>query len=144
MYRIKGSPKDSVFYELAKDLGFESAYIRYHVQFPGEVTVWHTDIYSPSHEFLPNYNQDTGDEHVGKDTGIRRIIIALEDWDWGHVFHFGSTSWTHWNVGDVVYWDYGVPHCSANMGYTPRISASITGSVTDKFYQGIEHAKQHR
>lgn len=142
MYRVKQANTDSVLYDLAQTLGLESAYVRYHVQFPGEVTVFHTDIFSPSHEFLPQYAQDDSDQAVGKDTGTRRIIVALEDWDWGHVFQFGCSNWTHWRAGDVVYWEYGVPHCTANMGYVPRISASITGYATSKFNQKLAHAKQ--
>jgi hypothetical protein len=141
MYRIHACPSHSVFYQLAKSLGLDSAYVRYHVQFPGEVTVFHTDIFSPSHEFLPNFGTNKDDLLVGKDNGIRRVIIAMEDWDWGQVFHFGSTGWTQWRSGDIIYWDFGVPHCTANMGYVPRISASITGLATNKFYQKINHAR---
>jgi hypothetical protein len=141
MYRTNECPRHSVFYQLAESLNLESAYVRYHVQFPGEVTVFHTDIFSPSHKFLPNFVTSQDDSTVGKDNGIRRVIIAMEDWEWGQVFHFGSIEWKQWRAGDIIYWDFGVPHCSANMGYVPRISASITGLATEKFYQQVYRAR---
>jgi hypothetical protein len=138
MYRIKVCPQDSVFYQIANNIGLEHSCARYHVQFPGEVTVFHTDIFSPAHEFLPASVCNPSEETIGQDLGIRRVLIALEDWNWGHVMMFGSSPWMQWKSGDLVYWEYGVPHCSANMGYTPRVSVSITGLATDKFYQTIK------
>jgi len=132
MYRVQNCADDSVFNGYAKQIGLESSVARYHVQFPGEVTVWHTDIYSPAHEFL-SHMDDIPDEKVGLDRQIRRILIALEDWDWGHMLIFGKTPWINWDAGDVIYWEYGVPHGSANMGFKPRISVSITGMITDRF-----------
>lgn len=133
-YRVKKCSDTSVFSSLGSIIGLEKSYARYHVQFPGEVTAFHTDIFNPAHEFLPSI---ANDEPVGKDIGIRRVLIALEDWDWGHIMMFGASSWTQWQAGDMAYWPYGTPHCTSNMGYTPRISVSITGLATDKFYNFI-------
>lgn len=137
MYRIKQCDSTSVFYKIADALGLEHAHARYHVQFPGEVTVFHTDIYSPAHEFLPKFCHDIVDEKIGHDIGIRRVIIALEDWEFGQCLMFGADVWKQWQAGDVIYWPYGVPHCGANMGFIPRISASITGLATNKFRESI-------
>jgi len=133
MYRIKNCGPDSFFTHLAKQIGLEQALARYHVQFPGEVTAWHTDIYSPAHEFLSESAEDQSDESIGQDKNIRRILIALEDWRWGQFLQFGMSPWFDWKAGDMIYWKYGVPHGGANMGYVPRISVSITGLITDKF-----------
>jgi hypothetical protein len=142
MYRIKNCVPDSYFSEFAKDIGLKYGLARYHVQFPGEVTAWHTDIFSPAHEFLVGGLDDIPDSEIGQDRNIRRILIALEEWDWGHILSFGKTPWVNWNAGDVIYWDYGVPHGGANMGYKPRISVSITGQITDKFLEICNHARQ--
>lgn len=141
MYRIKNCGPNSYFTKFAKEIGLKCGLARYHVQFPGEVTAWHTDIFSPAHEFLVNERNDIPDQEIGLDQNIRRILIALEEWDWGHILSFGKTPWINWNAGDVVYWDYGVPHGSANMGYRPRISVSITGEITDKFLEICNHAR---
>lgn len=142
MYRINNCDANSYFYQLANCLGLERSLARYHVQFPGEVTVWHTDIFSPAHEFLAELVGDIPDEKIGQDNNIGRVLIALEDWDWGHMMVFGKTPWINWNAGDVIYWNYGVPHGSANMGFKPRISVSITGIITDKFRKAIADARQ--
>jgi hypothetical protein len=133
MYRIKNCGADSVFSALAQHLGLDHGLARYHVQFPGEVTAWHTDIFSPSHEFLADDADPMDDASVGKDNNIRRVLIALQPWQQGHMMQFGRTFWFDWRAGDVISWDYGVPHGSANMGYQPRISVSITGKITDRF-----------
>ena len=103
MYRIKQCDSSSVFYQLADDVGLEYACARYHVQFPGEVTIFHTDIFSPAHEFLPDAVKNTPEEKIGRDNGVRRILIALEDWNWGQILMFGSQSWVQWKAGDIVY-----------------------------------------
>lgn len=134
MYRVQNCAADSVFNDYAKQIGLQDSVSRYHVQFPGEVTVWHTDIYSPAHEFLAHAD-DISDEQIGQDRQIRRILIALQTWDWGHLLIFGKTPWVNWDAGDVIYWQYGVPHGSANMGFTPRISVSITGLAGTRFLE---------
>jgi hypothetical protein len=139
MYRIKQCSSSSVFYNLAEAIGLEYAVSRYHVQFPGEVTVLHTDIFSPAHEFLPDFVKNTPDEQIGKDNNIRRVLIAMEDWNWGQILMFGADPWLQWKSGDIAYWKYGVPHCAANMGYSPRIMASITGLATDKFFKLFDY-----
>lgn len=135
MYRIHNCSPDSVFLKFAEHLGLEHSLARYHVQFPGEVTAWHTDIFSPSHEFLADDTDHMDEASVGKDKNIRRVLIALQSWQPGHMMQFGKTFWIDWYPGDVISWEYGVPHGSANMGYQPRISVSITGKVTDKFVE---------
>lgn len=140
MYRVKNCGLSSYFTHLAEQLGLAQGLARFHLQFPGEVTPWHTDIFSPAHEFLVDGN-DTRDQDVGLDRKIRRILIALEDWNWGHILVFGKTPWINWNAGDVIFWDYGVPHGAANMSYRPRISVSITGVLTDKFTEICNHAR---
>jgi hypothetical protein len=139
MYRVKNCSESSVFYQLGKTIGLEYATARYHVQFPGETTVFHTDIFSPTHEFLPANLQSVSDKEIGQDKGLRRVLVALEDWEWGQVMMFGAQTWAQWKAGDLIYWNYGVPHCAANMGYHPRISVSITGLATDKFFKWITH-----
>jgi hypothetical protein len=143
MYRINNCGPDSFFTHLSKQLGLDQGLARYHVQFPGEVTAWHTDIFSPAHEFLDESAEDQNDESVGRDKNIRRILIALEDWKWGQFLQFGMTPWLDWKAGDIIYWNYGVAHGGANMGYVPRISVSITGKITDRFMD-ICHNAKHR
>lgn len=141
MYRVKTCNTNSYFTYLANELGLANGFARFHIQFPGEVTAWHTDIFSPAHEFLSDTIDDIPDSDVGLDKNIRRILIALDNWDWGQILVFGKTPWINWNAGDVIFWEYGVPHGAANMGYKPRISVSITGLSTDKFKKICNYAR---
>lgn len=134
MYHVKKVDENSVWEIIGNRFGLDNALTRLHIQFPGDITVWHTDIFSPYHDLLPG-QIELNEETVGQDLGLRRILIALEDWDWGQCFMFGAQTWSQWSAGDVIYWKFGTPHCAANMGFTPRICLSVTGNITEKFKQ---------
>lgn len=137
MYHVNSVDKDSIWYKIAENYPLKSPMVRLHVQFPSDVTMWHTDIFAPYHNLLP-ISANLSPDEIGKDVKIRRILIALDDWDWGQCFMFGSDIWYKWKAGEAIFWNYGVPHCSANMGFTPRISMSITGilnSNIENFYE---------
>lgn len=132
MYHVKKVESGSVWEKIGNQFGLGNPLIRFHIQFPGDVTIWHTDIFAPHHDLLPSDTSMT-EENVGQDLGLRRILIALEDWDWGQCFMFGAQTWSQWQAGDAIFWKFGTPHCAANMGFTPRISISVTGYETDQF-----------
>jgi len=138
MYYVKRVDNESVWEKIGEQFGLKNPLVRLHVQFPGDVTVWHADIFAPYHDLLPE-SAAPSEYTVGQDTNIRRLLIALEDWDWGHCFMFGAQTWSQWKAGDVIYWDFCTPHCAANMGFTPRISISVTGIRTDAFEQLINN-----
>lgn len=137
MYHVKKVEPNSVWETIGNQFGLENPLIRFHVQFPGDVTIWHTDIFAPHHDLLPT-DVELNEQTVGHDLGLRRILIALEDWDWGQCFMFGAQTWSQWRAGDVIFWNFGTPHCAANMGFTPRISISVTGNETSKFKQLVD------
>ena len=132
MYHVKKVEASSVWEQIGQQFGLGNPLVRLHIQFPGDVTIWHTDIFAPHHDLLPPDSELT-EENVGHDLGLRRILIALEDWDWGQCFMFGAQTWSQWRAGDVIFWNFGTPHCAANMGFTPRISLSVTGQETEQF-----------
>ncbi len=139
MYHVRQVEAGSVWEIIGQQFGLENSLIRLHVQFPGDVTAWHTDIFAPYHDLLPA-PAEKNVETVGQDIGLRRIIIALEDWEWGQCFMFGAETWSQWRAGDVVYWNFGVPHCASNMGFAPRICMSVTGVPNQKFLDLINNA----
>jgi hypothetical protein len=136
MYHTSLVKPDSIWKKIGDKFGLQNSLIRLHVQFPGDVTVWHTDIFAPYHDLLPDLSI-VSDEKIGHDCGLRRVLIALEDWSWGQCFMFGAQTWSQWQAGDVIYWPFGTPHCSSNMGYDVRISLSVTGLKTPEFQQYI-------
>lgn len=143
MYRTSNANSSSIFYKVAEKLGLTYALARWHVQFPGELTFWHADIFHPAHEFLPTIAHHISDEKVGHDNNIRRLLIALEDWDWGQVMMFGRSTYVGWKKGDIVYWPYGMPHAVANCGFNPRMSVSITGMQTDLFKENLKKVQNY-
>ena len=70
-------------------------------------------------------------------------MIALEDWQMGHMFAFGNTYWKQWKAGDIVYHSWiDVPHCTANGAHVPRYTIQVTGHTTDRTFELI-HSDDH-
>lgn len=105
-------------------LGFGCAI---HVQYPGQVFPLHIDVF-PS--LKGNQEHHILDEHVD---AAARFTLQLKDWEWGHMWSYGNTYWKQWRAGEVSFHPWkDLPHCTANAGFTPRVSVQITGLVTEK------------
>ena len=76
---------------------------------------------------------------------LRRILISLTPWDYGHVWQFGNTYYQGYDAGECVVYDWcNMPHAAANMGYTPRITLQATGFINDKFIDLMHNgSKEH-
>jgi len=61
---------------------------------------------------------------------LRRRILQITPWHWGHIVQLKNTVISEWTPGDV--WDSApaVWHLVANVGVMPRISVTITGVET--------------
>lgn len=117
--------------KVAEQLHLKHPDVRIHRQLPGMVAPIHADAYC-SH---PAIHEDPS-LNVAE---LRRFIIQLSDWDWGHIWCFGNSSWVQWRAGDVVYFESrDVVHCTANAGKEPRVSMVVTGWLTDKTKALIE------
>jgi hypothetical protein len=112
-----------IFTKMKNQLPIENGYTKITRQYPGQTWPFHFDNYHA----LRN-NNIKGQEWA--DPQIRRIWIALEDWDWGHFISFGNKNWEGWKAGDILYFDWLVPHATANSGTTPRHSMFVTGYMT--------------
>ena len=90
------------------------------VQPPGHCIPSHVDTYS-------SFKRRTGIS--GEYTNLRRYMIFVSDWDWGHFFHWGNHCLNQWKAGD--FWDLkgGVYHGSANAGVTPKITIHWSGEL---------------
>ena len=110
---------------VAEQLHLKHPDIRIHRQMPGMVAPIHADAYC-SH---PAIHEDPT-LNVAE---LRRFIIQLTDWDWGHTWCFGNSAWLQWRAGDVVYFESrDVVHCTSNAGKEPRVSMIVTGWMTEK------------
>ncbi len=131
-----GYPQDLIQYDrsykvppslmkLAEQLKLKHPDVRIHRQRPGMVGPIHIDTFC-SHPAM--------DKDPSLDANLmRRFVIQLTDWDWGHFWSFGNESWQQWKAGDVVYFDSrDVVHATANAGKSSRITMIVTGWMTDE------------
>ncbi len=92
------------------------------VQPPGH-TIWsHVDTYS---SFIRR-TKGPADYSV-----LRRYMVFVRDWDWGHFFHYGNHCFNQWQAGDC--WDLkpGIYHGSANAGINPKITIHWSGEINE-------------
>jgi hypothetical protein len=115
----------TIFSKVADQLCLKYPDIRIHRQRPGQVAPIHADAYCshPAIDKDPSLNV----------SDMRRFIVQLSDWDWGHFWCFGNNPWVQWKAGDIVYFESrDIVHCTANAGKTPRYSLIVTGWMTDE------------
>jgi hypothetical protein len=109
--------------KLVATLPLTGTYWKFHTQRPGQVWPIHFDNYHAMRGRI-----DPGQEWA--DPGVRRMWVMFTDWSWGQFIQIGNTVWSHWRRGDVLYFDWLVPHGSANCGHDVRESLVVTGSPT--------------
>ena len=110
-------PLRDLFPEFNKDkLG-----ISLFIQPPGH-TIWsHADTFSSfirrTNDAAPDYSR------------LRRYMVFVRDWDFGHFFHQGNSCLNQWKAGDLWNITPGVYHGSANAGINPKITIHWSGEV---------------
>lgn len=98
--------------------GWRDVCTSYYRMDPGTILPLHSDTYK---RYVELFNLQMYHNH------IRRAIVFLEDWDSGHYLEVAGDPITKWSAGDVVVWEYDIPHLAANMGTTPRYTLQLTG-----------------
>jgi hypothetical protein len=99
--------------------GLEDCMERIHVQKPGQLWNLHID---KLYKWCPE-----------DPTRVGRYFIQLTDWEMGQFWQYGTYNWSHWRAGSVTSFDWqNMPHCTANAGFTPRVTLQLTGIITDK------------
>jgi len=107
---------------------FKLSYTRttIHSQLPGHMNPLHLDQYLRLKEKL----QQSG--KLSDTTKFVRMLVALEDWEWGHYILIGNSVWHQWRKGDIVTLEEEVPHLTANAGKKARHMLTITGVLNEK------------
>lgn len=126
--------KQPLIHSMIGHLGIQAENVRIHRQMPGDFNLLHMDTMSMHirHETNTDIDYDKIDD---PEVDTVRVVIALNDWQWGHFFQLGNRMWYKWDSGDVLYWDWkNLPHSTANAGHVPRYAGVITGRPTDKFW----------
>ena len=126
--RVKDTPQ--WINRIANALPLDGSYSKISDQHPGQVWPLHVD----------NYHAAADAERLDdewRDPGVRRLMVALTDWDWGQVLSFGNGFWHHWKRGDILYFDWLIPHGSANWGISPRRTLQVTGTQREQLKEWV-------
>ncbi len=100
-------------------------------QKPGQFLPWHQDTYI---RFRKEFN-------VPDDVEVTRYSLMLEDWHWGHYFLAGNSVLHQWKQGDFIQMPLTMHHTTCNTGIVPKLTMTITGTVTDEFLQRKKDGK---
>ena len=113
-------------WEWAKAWVLKNPLVTLNVQSPGQQFPFHMDGTESYNKFIPDMEE--------KRKRLRRVFIMLEPWSPGQIIVLGTKTITHWNKGDVLWFDwYHVPHGTANFSRAVRPLLQITGETTPEF-----------
>ena len=113
-------------WEWAKAWVLKNPLVTLNVQNPGQQFPFHMDGTESYNKFIPDMEE--------KRKRLRRVFIMLEPWSPGQIIVLGTKTITHWNKGDVLWFDwYHVPHGTANFSRAVRPLLQITGETTPEF-----------
>jgi len=141
-WEINDAPEYKPFHNMAKVVGMEVHQMRVHIQLLGQVTPFHID--QQMRYARPKWREKWISTGADKNPlKLRRLLIALNDWDYGHVWQFGNTYYHQYEAGECVVYDWcNMPHGTANFGYTPRFTLQITGFVSEKTEELIRNGSK--
>jgi hypothetical protein len=117
---------------------------RLHIQKLGQVTPAHID--QQMRYARPGWRKVWTEAGADKNPlMLRRFLVMLQDWDYGHVWQFGNTYYSGYRAGECVTYDWcNMPHGTANFGYTPRVTFQFTGFISEKTQEFINNPDPNR
>ena len=121
--QITDSEFPEIFEPYKKLSGFGDCKIVALKQYPGQFLPWHQDTYVG---FRKEFN-------IPNDVDVTRYSVFLEDWYWGHYFAAGNNIMHQWKQGDFIELNPKMHHVTCNAGMFPKLTMTITGSVTEEF-----------
>mgnify|MGYP001456715841 FL=1 len=108
-------------------IDYDSALIRLLAYMPGMILPWHVDNLGNWCRNNKQLNPDIDTQMC--DLGpIKRYLVAITDWHWGHVIQFQNSYFPNYKSGEVFDLPIPQPHCSANMGMRMKVTCSISGA----------------
>ena len=105
--------------KMIKLSGLRNAYITVHMNPPGTINPWHHDTY----QGILKKNKDPANSIKN----LRRVLVFLEHWHWGHFLEIGNEVISHWKPGDAYTWPSSRYHLACNSGIKKRYILTITG-----------------
>lgn len=126
---------------------YEHSLCRLMLQPPGFVQPFHADILQNWRDRNPEinphmvtqtefaasgYDEELAIKNSRCDLGeVRRYIVAVTPWHWGHIIMMKNSITADWKSGDVFNSPPGVWHLTANAGVQLRMSMTISGVAPD-------------
>ena len=126
--QIMDSEFPEIFEPYKKFAGFRDCKVVALKQYPGQFLPWHQDLYFGFKEEFD----------VPDDVKITRYSLFLQDWQWGHFFSAGNCIMHQWKQGDIIELEPKIHHATCNAGMVPKLTMTITGTITD---ESIERKK---
>ena len=112
---------------LAQQLKLNNYYFILNKLPPGRFLPWHFDTYHRLRQTPLTLGEI---KDLKKKNNIRRYIVFLEDWHWGHFLQIGNDVVANWHAGDMYTWDPFRFHLAVNAGIKYRYTLTITGLIT--------------
>ena len=138
------SPEYEILLRMIDALGVDVHQSRLHIQRLGQVTPIHID--QQMRYARPGWRKIWTDAGADKKPlKLRRFLVMLQDWDYGHVWQFGNTYYQGYKAGECITYDWcNMPHGTANFGYTPRVTFQFTGFINDNIQHMIDNPDKNR
>lgn len=138
------SPEYAILLRMIDALGVDVHQSRLHIQRLGQVTPIHID--QQMRYARPGWREVWTKAGADKNPlKLRRFLVMLQDWDYGHVWQFGNTYYHQYKAGECITYDWcNMPHGTANFGYTPRVTFQFTGFINDKVQHMIDNPDPNR
>ena len=138
------APEYEILLRMIDSLEVEVHQSRMHIQKLGQVTPIHID--QQMRYARPGWRKVWTEAGADKNPlKLRRFLVHLQDWDYGHVWQFGNTYHQGYKAGTCITYDWcNMPHGTANFGYTPRVTFQFTGFVSDKVQHMIDNPDPNR
>ena len=126
--QITDSEFPEIFEPYKKFAGFGDCKVVALKQHPGQFLPWHEDTYVG---FKKEFN-------IPNDVKVTRYSIFLKDWQWGHFFSAGNSIMHQWKQGDIIELKPKMHHTTCNAGMVPKLTMTITGTITEEFLRKKE------
>ena len=138
------APEYAILLRMIDELEVEVHQSRMHIQKLGQVTPIHID--QQMRYARPGWRKVWTDAGADKNPlKLRRFLVHLQDWDYGHVWQFGNTYHQGYKAGTCITYDWcNMPHGTANFGFTPRVTFQFTGFIGDKVQHMIDNPDPNR
>ena len=121
------------FIKIRDLMNMDYSFVAIMKQDPGHFNPLHFDTY---HTVVDRANLSEDDRFK-----VKRYLMFLEDWDWGHFVQVGNNVLTNWKAGQIYTWNYGMYHLTANAGKSTKWTCQITGFPNENSLHNITQFK---